>query len=53
MLNDSTCSLLVQTQVLSWLRRVFFRDLDLFKILLHSRQFFENRVVFRFDAIES
>jgi hypothetical protein len=53
MLNDSPCSLLVETEILPWLRRPCFCNFDLLEILLHSCELFEDGMFFRLNTIES
>jgi hypothetical protein len=53
MLDDSASSLLVQTQVCSWLYRTLFSSADFLEVLLHPCQFLKDGMIFRFDSIES
>ena len=53
MLNDTSCCLLVQTEILSRFRRSCLCNLDLLEVLLHSSELFEDGMLFRLDAIES
>ena len=52
-LNDSSCSLLVETDIFSRLCRPCFGNLDLLEILLYSSKLFEDRMFFRLNAVKS
>ena len=53
MLNDASCRLFVETEILSWLCRSFLSGFDLLEVLFHASELLEDGMFLCLDAMES